>query len=468
MNRSYMFWLAAALGVLIGVYLYFRFVEKKEHFAVAPDRQDVATRTDAPASQAQSMDECPAGTFVEDTSVIPYNTRMRLYLSSFSTSTTDKSTTPYCPNMLRWYDLRSRNVYFNVNTIAPPSRIEGVGMPTKNVVLVGPPSDFLTDDKISYELKPFTIFFYAALGNLDLAEGQDITLFRIYAETPNSVRMILKKSALPNRTRVDLVLGNDSNRYVWNITTSTLLSNGNPSLYALTIDTNPNSNDKVATFYIGKSKYIANIRIDSPIKLGNTRMEINSEGRLVSSLFSFGFVDQKLTDAEIEKIAEYMSKQQTGVDREASNAKEAEQIKARTEIDDLRTQLAQTSRLADRYASTNEILERRANRRIQRAKKAQEEREAQMKKEEEKRAQLERRKEARAEREKERQRKKLLREQEKKDEEKESTVARDQCPIRTEYIAYPAYMTVHPSISETTVTSTTPVAEAVAPTAPIA
>lgn len=396
MNRSYLFWLAAVFGILIGIYVYFRFMNNKEHFAVNESTKDASSASTS--SVANTTDECPAGTFVEDTSLIPYNDKMMLYLSSFSTSITDNSIAPYCPNMLRWYDLRNRNIYFNVNTISPPSNIIDEGLPTKNIILIGPPSDFLTDDRVYYKLKPFTIFFYAALEEIDFTEQNYITLFRIYAETPNSVKLVLKRSDMLNHTRVDLIIGNDRNRYVWNITTSTLLSNGNPSLYALTVDTNPKSKDKTATFYIGKSKYTAEIKLDGPIKLGNTRMEINSQGQLDAKLYSFGFIDKKLTETEIDKLAEYMAKQQTGVDREASMAAKTTQETADMKIQELEERLAES----DRFSSTNRLTERKAERILERATKAEQEREAKRLKEEAEKTQLEIRNAARIQRQNER------------------------------------------------------------------
>ncbi len=417
MNRSYIFWLAAALGVLAGIYLYFRYVDKKEHFAVnignignigniepkhKPSEKNGGKNV--PNKDLKSIDDCPAGTFVEKVENIPYHDKMKVYLSSFSTSVHDRSRAPYCPNMLRWYDIRNIHRYFNINTIAPPANIEGAGLSTKNVILVGPPSHNLAGDKVFYELKPFTLFFYAALETPNFTEDKVISIFRIYAETPNSLYLVLRPSETQGNTQVVLVLGNDRSKYIWDITTSTLTSNKNPTLYALTVNTTPNS-DNVATLYIGKSRYTANLKIDTRIKLGNTRMEINTLGNLDSKLYSFGFIDHKLTEAEIDKLGEYMARQQTGVDREAAIAAQKAKETADKTVHSLKQQLAETSSIADRYSSTNEIIQRNvriAERKIQRERQAHEERQAQRKKEDEERARQARRNAARQEREQKR------------------------------------------------------------------
>lgn len=332
-NRSYIFWLATIFGVLIGIYLYFRFVAKKqEKFTNFEDSVNTlmtnislsltqgsslsSTSTTKPSISTSSSAECPAGVYTEDISGIPYYKLLRIYLSSFSDRSSDGTTAPYCIKQLRWFDINTPSIYFNINSTAPPANILGTGLYTKNVTLIGPPSEYLANDKLSYELKPFTIFFYASLSQPDFTNDKEITIFRIYSETPNGVRLIMKESPKYNRTRVQLILGTNQNRYTWDITTSTLISNGNPSIYALTFDTDLKTSDKVATLYIGKSEYIANVEFTEAIKLSNSRMEINTSGAWMAILYSFGFIDRKLTNTEVATLGNYMYNQHTGKTRE--------------------------------------------------------------------------------------------------------------------------------------------------------
>jgi len=362
MNRSYIFWLATAFGVLIGIYLYFKYIDKKEHFV---DTENIDTKAVESASNTSQNDkkpfvlgtDCPSGNFIEDISVIPYNTKMKLYLSSFSTGVIGKSSSPYCSNLMRWFDLKDPSVYFNVNTGAPPSSIVGKGLSMKNVILLGPPCDYLANASNPFELSPFTLFLYASMNAPDFTNTntKEITIFRIYAETPNSVRLTMKPSQMTGRTAVELVLGAEKNRYIWDITTSTLLSNGNPTLYALTVDTNPASKDKTAILYIGKSKYTADITVSQPIKLGNSRMEINSFGSLDAVLFSFGFIDQKLTETEIDTLSDYMQKQQTGVERRVIETANQKDNESKTKINSLKKELTECKYKEPETASTNEI-----------------------------------------------------------------------------------------------------------------
>lgn len=340
MNRPYTFWLAAIIGVLVGVYLYFRQTPSKiEGFE---------------GEEAQPATECPAGNFVENMSVIPYQDKMKFYLSSFSTGVSDKSRAPYCSSQLRWFDLNDPTVYFNVNTVSPPSDIVGKGMPMKNVILVGPPSDFLAESETSYDLPPFTMFLCASMKTPDFSSTSEIILFRVYAETPNSVRLLLKPSDMPNRTMIELVLGADRYRYQWDISTNTLLSNGIPTLYALTIDTDPTSQDKTAIFYIGNTKYTAEVNIPQAIKLGNSRIEINSNGNLDAMLYSAGFIGQKLTDGEIARLGTYMTNQQAGGERKAAQTKMEEEAKTSKIVSELEEKLGQCHTEVPE-ASTNQV-----------------------------------------------------------------------------------------------------------------
>lgn len=332
MNRSSLFWFATALGVIIGIFLYFQYVHKIENFA------DTTTST-TNITSTPSTDDCPAGNFTEDTSVIPYQEKLKIYLSSFSTSDKGKKHKPYCASRQRWYDLKNPSVYFQVITPTPPADILNHGMPLKGVILKGPPSEFLGGLEVAYELKPFTLFFYASMKTPDFSNATEMVLFRLYAETPNSMRLVLRKSDVANSTRVDLIIGDYQHHYVWNITTTTLVSNGNPTLYGLTVDTAADDKTHTATLYIGRSKYTADIQLASPFKLGNTPMEINALANLDATLYSFGWIDHILTEAEMQRLGDYMYRQQTGVDREVSDTSNKAKTEAEEKITVLEEQL---------------------------------------------------------------------------------------------------------------------------------
>jgi hypothetical protein len=278
---------------------------------------------------------------------------MPIYLSSFSDSTKDGKTNVYCPSKSRWYNLNDSSIYFNINTTSPQSAILNKGLSMKNMIMIGPPSEYLAADTINYELAPFTVFFYAALAQPVFADDADeITIFRMYAETPNSVRLLMRQSPKPNCTQIQLILGSVKYRYSWDIITSTLISNGNDCLYAVTFDTDLTSKDKVITLYIGKSQYVADIteQFTDPIKLSNSHMEINSSGKLDAILYSFGFIQHKLTSTELDTISNYMYQERTGSARELAAAKTSLQS-------DLNTKLVEASqKLSDATAAcTNEV-----------------------------------------------------------------------------------------------------------------
>lgn len=339
-NRSYVFWLASIIGVFIGVYLYFQYIAvKKEQFTVAqagvdtPPPPSPPPAGSTPPSGSTPPADCPVGNYSENILGIPYSEKMKIYLSSFSDRTKDGKYNVYCSSQLRWYDLKDASIYFNIATTTPPSNILNTGLPLKNITLIGPPSEYLSGDNIGFELKPFTVFFYASLVKPVFAnETEEITIFRLYAETPNGVRLLMKSSPKANHTRVQLIIGSVRYKYTWDIVTTTLISNGNPSIYAITFDTTLTSTDKVATFYVGKSQYVANAsEFTEPIKLSNSRMEINSFGKFDAILHSFGFIEHKLTSSEIETISNYMYHEKTGATRDIANTAQSQQ----TEFDSI-------------------------------------------------------------------------------------------------------------------------------------
>lgn len=305
MIRSYPFWLATAVGVAIGIYIFFVYIQKKEGFAVGTSQTSCK-----PPSKSAS--ECPAGKLVEDTKKMPYEAQLKTYISSFSDGIKGIARAPYCASTLRWYDLKTPDNYFVLKSPTPPSSILGTGLPLKNVILTGPPSNMLLNDSTG-SLGSFTVFFYATLAIPVLSNRDTITMLNFYANTPDMIKLVLKRSNLNNHVRVQLILGKWQNRYTWDIPTPTFISNGNPSLYAITFDAAKNQ----AVFYIGNIPFTASIKIDADkkIKLSNTQMEINSEGNLDATLFSFGVMSSKLTDADIKSLGSYMYKMHANTEK---------------------------------------------------------------------------------------------------------------------------------------------------------
>jgi hypothetical protein len=250
------------------------------------------------------------GPYIETLESLPRAAAIKYYLSSFSAGTKyDPGFAPFRASETKWFDHFNRQVNFTLIGTLPSMSILNTGLPMKGIKMVGPPSEALGGVS-SYELPGFTYMMYGKMNTIVFENNQPITLFQIYAENPNHISLVLypKDNVM---VKVELTLGNVNRVYQWSVPRSTLLSNGNKTLYTLVYE-KLESGTK-AYFYIGDSQFSATISNNTAIKLGNSPMDVNSDTSLDLTLWNMSVFTAALTREEIKRWSDYFNVQSTGL-----------------------------------------------------------------------------------------------------------------------------------------------------------
>jgi len=250
--------------------------------------------------------------YIEDISKLPKTDIMKFYLTSFSDKAlTDRA--PYSPEDFKWYDFKEEDVSFRMVGDIPKSirSLEATpGLDLKKLKLVGPASHTSCGRVSSVELGSFTIFVYGKLNSLVFDTERPKVVFQMFAENPNHIQWSFVDKDKAN-CYIEVILGNVNKVYRWSIPKSTLLSNGNITLYALTFDLKePVSKINV---YVGMNSYSASTSSVGIVRLGNSPMEINSQVNWDFSMSAFGYFNGVLTPDDLAKWSEYFLKQSGGM-----------------------------------------------------------------------------------------------------------------------------------------------------------
>lgn len=261
--------------------------------------------------------------YKEPLATLPKYSALKFYLTSFSDLTSDDHRA-YVPEELKWYNYIASTAAFKmVGTIPDTIRqiMEGedtyssVGLPLKPVRLVGPSSQFVcggaTPD--SATLGSFSVMFYGRLNALTLdANNREVVFLKMFAENPNHVKWSIARKDATN-SYIEVILGNVNTVYRWSVPNTTLLSNGNPTLYALVHQVE--STKRTLNVYVGTNKYTASSTDMTPIRLGYTPMEINSLTNLDMTLQAFAYMDNVLTATDIPVWTEHFVNESGGLAR---------------------------------------------------------------------------------------------------------------------------------------------------------
>jgi hypothetical protein len=289
--------------------------------------------------------------YVENIMTLPKASTVKFYLTSFSDKTLN-GIYPYSPEDARWYDFIQENVYFRLINGELPGSIRtttqvSLGLPLKKLKMLGPASHASCGNTNSTELESFSIVFFGKFNSLTFEDNRPKILFQMFAENPNHVQWtITNKNA--STCYMNVTLGNVNNIYRWEIPKSTLLSNGNPTLYSLVFEKQPTS--RKITVYVGTNKYSLGSTDLVPIRLGNTPMEINSETNLDFSLQVFSYFNSILAQEDLPAWTEYFVTQSGGLARTLNFLQDTynreintltNQVKVQTNsVDDLKNELA--------------------------------------------------------------------------------------------------------------------------------
>lgn len=222
-----------------------------------------------------------------------------------------------------WCDYYNHTIQYNLEGASIPQIINSMdGLSLMNINIHGPPSDSLTTSAANYMLDSFTIAFYMRINSLHFTNGNSIILYQMYAETPNMIRFsFYQKDSDSMNTVVEAILGNKNTIYTWTIPNTTLMSNGNITMYSFVYD----KLNGTLNFYIGTTVNTTSLNMnpDEPIILSLSNISINKGSQsLDANLFAFIYYNKILTSAELIKLSDYFNYEYEGI----SNLTQTNQI----------------------------------------------------------------------------------------------------------------------------------------------
>jgi hypothetical protein len=304
--KNALYWTAVLLGLLL-VYVFYKISTKSEDFRI--ENFEGATSVPRVSDDFNEITD-PNVMFNEkfpgyasDSS----NNKLHVYLSAFSKKTnTNPVADVYSKTNMIWrsmvgngdFEVRKENAITLPESLYTESNdLKGLDM--KGIILEGPASEQFN---VSGQLPSCTIVMFMSWNNIFDSGYSQVKLFEMFAESPNHVSWsIVKKNA--TTARVEVVLGQYSTVYSWDVPISTLVSNGSYTIYALTF----NATTKEIMMYIGTSGLYKKTLSSVPnVKLANTRVLINSDKTLDATLRAFAFLKNiAFTQNDIIKLNDY-------------------------------------------------------------------------------------------------------------------------------------------------------------------
>jgi hypothetical protein len=278
---------------------------------------------------------------------MPYLENLVMFVNAFNVDSKQNTTFDISKNS--WIDGRDGNTtkFTFINT---PLKMTNRGLPIKNVTLIGPESNKFADPSTYDTLESFSILFYGKFNSIVFTNATTpIMLYQAFAETPNKVILSLHPKD-QNNISLHLILGNAGSTYSWDIPVTTIMSNGNTTLYSLVFD-NTNKTKPTATFYIGSIANNANLDpVNDEIKLGLSPIQINLNQNWDMRLIAFAHYNIILTRNDLAQIGQYFEQQAGGYAalQDELTAAQAIITKLQSTIDGSVDELAQcNSKLAD-------------------------------------------------------------------------------------------------------------------------
>lgn len=314
--NHWIYYLFLILG-LIAVILAIRKIKSRENF------EDVATATDTNTTSTVTNNNGTSNTtsttavskdsYLENLENVPKSEQLKFYLTSYSDKTL-YGKAPYSAEEFKWYDYKSDDVSFRMigdipGSIRSPDSV--IGLPLKKVKLIGPASHIVCGITTPAELDSFTLLFYGKVNSLVFTNNKPNILFQMFAENPNHVQWSIAEKN-KDTCFIEVILGNVNKVYRWEVPKTTLISNGNPTLYALVYDKRNVSKTSI-NVYIGTNNYTALVANPSVVRLGNTPMEINSLTNFDFTLQAFAYINAALGSDELPVWTEYFLKEAGGI-----------------------------------------------------------------------------------------------------------------------------------------------------------
>lgn len=272
------------------------------------------------------------------------------YISAFSKVMTRDSEEiqAYSVETMRWRDLVNRNDFnMQTSTALPPSlttstEVRGLSLLDVKLENVSSSEQFGKDPANGvYDLDTFSVAFFMKWNAMP-TEVSVMTLMEMFAETPNYVAWRFTNTTATSVT-MEVILGDVNTSYTWRIPTSTVLSNGNNTLYSLVY----NTATKTISVFIGTNEF-KQVLTDVPkVKLSNSKLAINSNKNINANLKAFVFFkDAVLTTTELTLLTDYFVKESggntamLGQTEQKLKAAEQENDKMRDELDKIQNMLS--------------------------------------------------------------------------------------------------------------------------------
>ena len=277
---------------------------------------------------------------------IPQQNSIQIYINSFNIESIVSPNTTYNCNTNYWCDSINKNIKFFLNGDNIPLAITQYGFPTKNIRMQGPRSDSLVSATNNFVLGSFTVSFYMLINTLNFDTDAPISLFQMYAETPNSISLYMLESTNPNNIVIEAIIGDSSVNYSWEIPLTTFMANGSITIYSLVVNINYNDiQHSTISLYIGNMSPLTQnftTRIPTtPIILGNTQLMINYNRQLDANILAFMYHSVALTSNDINTLYNYFQQQFIGIKDILANQQKADdaQNALQSQLDNVTTQL---------------------------------------------------------------------------------------------------------------------------------
>jgi hypothetical protein len=249
---------------------------------------------------------------------LPYAQNLLLYFNSFNISSLIPTTTQipiqlnktYQCQTNYWCDANNSSIKYFLSGQNVPATIDNNGLPLKNIEIIGPSASTLVSSANNYTLQSFTIVFYLNMNTLNFDTNGQIILYQMNAENPNAISLFIQQ--IPNdsnNVEISAQCGHSSNYYTWVVPITTILSNGNTTLYSLVHDNDAST----LTLYIGVGRNIYSVtRNDTDtanIILTNTQITINTNSNLDANILAFCYYNIALSRNDMKQLNTYFEQQ---------------------------------------------------------------------------------------------------------------------------------------------------------------
>lgn len=385
MKPAIAYWIAVVIGFVTIAWVY---RSHRESFVVGTNGTTTAatgtgtgtvsgtgTGTGTVTSTTPSQDQLNQYVYTEDLAKFPLATNLKMYLTSFSDHLASGSGSPYTAADGRWYNFKDGNSAFtltNANgvptSIKTTNTIDG-GVPLLNTVMTGPSSESFASatSATPYELPNFTVAWYLKNFAISSTETRDYTLFEMFAESPNYVRLFVQPSADGTTVEIKAKLGGTvytlENSQGTPVAAAALSSGSGPLTMAFTYKkcSTANCTDGAVTFYIGTDTTLsATLTSQDTIKLANSNVKINSNSNIGAKLYAFAFWDNTFSASDVSSLDKYWSNEMksirlTELVMTAIAAEAAQQAAAAAKV------IAENAAAQNELATCRRVAEERAN-----------------------------------------------------------------------------------------------------------